>query len=169
MARTRLRPGSVNPGLLPQARRIRPAAPVGAINLGPADGSLARQQAASAESEVRPGPRPPTLRPYRPRTGEAGPEALSTPSLPIICFHRPRKSVGCLRADLPIMSRWGPDPRACDGARVRLGRFSGDGRRLSRHLQLDYSPGGVVHLRYGQAEPVPQAPSAKLATRSRSR
>src|SRR6516165_5381686 len=25
-------------------------------------------------------------------------------------------------------------------------------------LQLDRSPGGVVHLRYSQAEPVPQAP-----------
>src|SRR6266566_4830838 len=29
--------------------------------------------------------------------------------------------------------------------------------RYPRCLQLDHPPGGVVHLRYGQAEPVPQA------------
>jgi hypothetical protein len=38
---------------------------------------------ASAESEVRPGPRLPTLRPCSVKIGEAGPEALSTFSLPI--------------------------------------------------------------------------------------
>jgi len=30
--------------------------------------------------------------------------------------------------------------------------------RYPWRLQLDHAPGGVVHLRYGQAEPVPQAP-----------
>jgi hypothetical protein len=53
-------------------------------NWGPADKSLARQpDAASADSEVRPGPRFPTLRPHQLKTGEAGPEALPTSSLPI--------------------------------------------------------------------------------------
>src|SRR6266571_1110289 len=37
---------------------------------------------ASAESKVRPGPRPLTLRPHHRKTAEAGPEALSTVSLP---------------------------------------------------------------------------------------
>ena len=50
---------------------------------GPADRSSRRTaRAASAESEVRPGPRPPTLRPHHRKTTEAGPEALSTLSLP---------------------------------------------------------------------------------------
>src|SRR5437763_17077883 len=40
---------------------------------------------ASAESKVRPGPRPLTLRPHHRKTAEAGPEALSTVSLPNIC------------------------------------------------------------------------------------
>src|SRR5271169_7213769 len=58
--------------------------PVGAIKTwDPADESLAGQpERASADSEVRPGPRPPTLRPYSVKIGEAGPEALSTSSLP---------------------------------------------------------------------------------------
>src|SRR5690348_14722110 len=40
---------------------------------------------ASAESKVRPGPRPLTLRPHHHKPAEAGPEALSTVSLPNIC------------------------------------------------------------------------------------
>ena len=41
---------------------------------------------ASADSEVRPGPRFPTLRPYHAKTAEAGPEpeALPTSSLPTL-------------------------------------------------------------------------------------
>jgi hypothetical protein len=66
----------VKPRPLVQARQIRPAPPVGARNWGPADRSFRRTtRAASADSEVRPGPRPPTLRPYHLKTGEAGPEA----------------------------------------------------------------------------------------------
>ena len=44
------------------------------------------------------------------------------------------------------------------------GRFSGGGRSTSSGvrypgcLQFDHAPGGVVHLRYRQPEPVPQAP-----------
>jgi len=55
---------------------------------GPA-GRSSRKTArtASAESEVRPGPRLPTLCPYPVKTGEARPEALSTSSLPNICLY----------------------------------------------------------------------------------
>src|SRR5512142_192576 len=66
------------PRPLAQARQIRPAAPVGARNLGPGrQVDLKTARAASADSEVRPGPRLPTLRPYQPKTTEAGPEATS--------------------------------------------------------------------------------------------
>ena len=36
----------------------------------------------SADSEIRPGPRPPTLRPHHRKTAQAGPEAQPTSSLP---------------------------------------------------------------------------------------
>src|SRR6266851_5240348 len=50
---------------------------------GPADRSSRKTaRTASAESEVRPGPRLPTLCPYPVKTGEAGPEVQSTSSLP---------------------------------------------------------------------------------------
>src|SRR6266480_5205063 len=72
------------PRPLAQARQIRPAAPVGAIKPGPGRRIVIKTaRAASADSEVRPGPRPPTLRPRQVETGEAGPEALPTSSLPI--------------------------------------------------------------------------------------
>src|SRR6266487_824822 len=72
------------PRPLVQDGQIRPAVPVGAIKTSdPADRSFRRTtRAASAESEVRPGPRLPTLRPHHLKTGEAGPEALPTLSLP---------------------------------------------------------------------------------------
>src|SRR5215831_8672832 len=60
------------PRPLAQARQIRPAAPVGAWKRGPADKSLAGQA----------GTQLPTLRPHQAKTTEAGPEALSTSSLP---------------------------------------------------------------------------------------
>jgi len=70
------------PWPLAQARQIRPAAPVGALRLGPADRSFAGQpETASADSEVRPDPGP-TLRPHHRITSEAAPGALSTSSLP---------------------------------------------------------------------------------------
>ena len=74
------------PRPLVQAGQIRPAPPAGAVKTwGPADRSSRRTaRAASAESEVRPGPRPPTLRPHHRKTAQAGPEAQSTSSLPII-------------------------------------------------------------------------------------
>src|SRR6202040_2787293 len=86
MARTRWPVGTGKPRPLVQAGQIRPAPPAGAVKTwGPADRSSRRTaRTASAESEVRPGPRPPTLRPHHRKTAQAGPEALSTFSLPII-------------------------------------------------------------------------------------
>src|SRR5215469_5532824 len=70
------------PWPLTQARQIRPAAPVGALKLGPGR-QLVRKitRMASADSEVRPDPGP-TLRPHHRKTPEAGPEHLPTSSLP---------------------------------------------------------------------------------------
>jgi hypothetical protein len=85
MARTRWPPGPVNPGLLPgQADQTGSAG--GCHNLGPGRQIVSKDSpsAASADSEVRPGPRPPTLRSNRDTTREAGPEALPTSSLPTL-------------------------------------------------------------------------------------
>src|SRR6266516_6039221 len=55
----------------------------GARKPGPGRQIVSQDNAsASAESKVRPGPRLPTLRPHHRKTAEAGPEALSTVSLP---------------------------------------------------------------------------------------
>src|SRR6266581_3548422 len=55
----------------------------GARKPGPGRQIVSQDNAsASAESKVRPGPRPLTLRPHHRKTAEAGPEALSTVSLP---------------------------------------------------------------------------------------
>ena len=51
---------------------------------------LRTARAASADSEVRPGPRPQTLRPYQAKTPEAGPEAQSTSSLPTLAHQGSR-------------------------------------------------------------------------------
>src|SRR6266700_2382107 len=63
---------------------------------------------ASAESKVRPGPRPLTLRPHHRKTAEAGPEALSTVSLPnrYDVVATPAQCAG--GADRPVMSYWSP-------------------------------------------------------------
>jgi hypothetical protein len=53
---------------------------------------------------------------------------------------------GCVTPETPS----GPGP----GSASLAGVVVGDPGRL----QLDHAPGGVVHLRYRQAEPVPQAP-----------
>src|SRR5712672_2015602 len=85
MARTRWPPGSVKPRPLAQAGQIRPAPLVGARKPGPrpADRFAGQPEQASADSQARPGPRLPTLRPSSVKIGEAGPEALPTLSLPI--------------------------------------------------------------------------------------
>src|SRR6185437_2132330 len=83
MARTRWPPGSGNPGLLPRPGRSDRQRRWVPLTWGPADRSFPRTaRTASADSQVRPGPRPPTLRPHQGKTGEAGPEALPTSSLP---------------------------------------------------------------------------------------
>src|SRR5882672_11662366 len=75
--------GPVNPGLLHRTGRSGRHAGGCQITWDPADESLAGQpERASADSRVRPGPRPPTLRPHHRKTAQAGPEALSTVSLP---------------------------------------------------------------------------------------
>src|SRR2546430_11751819 len=91
MARTRWPVGPGKPRPLVQAGQIRPAPLVGAVRpWDPADRSSRRTaRTASADSEVRPGPRLPTLRPYSVKIGEAGPEALPTLSLPTRCVKQP--------------------------------------------------------------------------------
>src|ERR1022692_941134 len=75
------------PRPLVQDGQIRSAPPVGARKTGarPTDRFARQPDAASADSEVRPGPRLQTLRPYQAKTSEAGPEAQSTSSLPTRC------------------------------------------------------------------------------------
>src|SRR4249920_3235089 len=83
MARTRWPVGTVNPGLYPGWADQTGTAGRCHKTWGPADRSSRRTaRTASAESEVRPGPRLPTLCPYPVKIGEAGPEALPTLSLP---------------------------------------------------------------------------------------
>src|SRR5437763_826287 len=75
--------GPVNPGLLPRTGRSGRHRRWVPEKLGPGRQiDLRTARAASADSEVRPGPRPQTLRPYQAKTTEAGPEAQSTSSLP---------------------------------------------------------------------------------------
>jgi hypothetical protein len=104
MARTRWPPGSGNPGLLPRPGRSDRQRRWVPLTWGPADRSFPRTaRTASADSEVRPGPRPPTLRPHQGKTGEAGPEALPTSSLPNRCGSQLRRRRGRSRADWPVM------------------------------------------------------------------
>src|SRR2546429_6832662 len=99
------------PRPLAQARQIRPAAPVGAIKPGPGRRIVIKTaRAASADSEVRPGPRPPTLRPRQVETGEAGPEALPTPSLPTTCAPRCGRGSAYQSTDQPFRNGAGALP-----------------------------------------------------------
>ena len=76
MARTRWPTGPGNPGLLPRpGRPDRQRQWVPTTGARPADRLAGQPRMASAESEVRPGPRPPTLRAYRRKTSEAVPGA----------------------------------------------------------------------------------------------
>src|SRR6476469_1202612 len=69
----------------------------GATTWGPADTTaLTTARPASAESEVRPGPRPPTLRAHRAEARQAEPEALATPSLPTM----PTSALRRIRSEL---------------------------------------------------------------------
>ena len=93
MARTRWPPGPVKPRPLAQAGQIRPAPLRLPENLGPpqADRFAGQPERASADSQARPGPRLPTLRPCSVKIGEARPEALPTLSLPIPCGRKLRR------------------------------------------------------------------------------
>src|SRR6266702_2152848 len=64
---------------------------------------------ASAESKVRPGPRPLTLRPHHRKTAEAGPEALSTVSLPKISDRLAGQHIGVSRIEGQAGTQ-APDP-----------------------------------------------------------
>src|SRR4249919_3708107 len=91
----------------------------GARKPGPGRQIVSQDNAsASAESKVRPGPRPLTLRPHHRKTAEAGPEALSTVSLPNICGS-PRLGLNALAStDQPFRS--GPSPAGRIGLLVAV-------------------------------------------------
>jgi hypothetical protein len=73
---------------------------------------------------------------------------------PIIRLHRRHRSVGCLRADIPIMSRWGPGPQACASARraLSLGRPGGRYRRRITGLPSGATGGPAPQRRAAPAE-----------------
>ena len=114
------------PRPLAQARQIRPAAPVGTKETwARPTGRFPRQPAASADWQVRPGPRPPTLRPNQSKTAEAGPEHLSTSSLPTMNVYYFNRHFGAVLRRLSVLFlRAGfaarDVPRSCS----RLGRRS---------------------------------------------
>jgi hypothetical protein len=142
MARTRWPSGPVNPDLLPRPGRSDRQRRWVPENLGPADRSSRRTaRAASAESEVRPGPRFPTLRAHHIKIREAGPDALSTVSLPSMnCWEQCRQA-GRRAPDLTVMRcgvQWDTGrlegrPR-CPGLRDRARRHRYDlaGKRAHR-------------------------------------
>src|SRR5439155_13183265 len=107
--------GPGNPGLLHrpgrsdrQRRWVPGAGPGRQID-------LKTTRTASADSEVRPGPRPQTLRPYQAKTSEAGPEAQSTSSLPNThftiygCSLHPLRTYQSVLARLPVSPPPNPD------------------------------------------------------------
>src|SRR5258708_17053397 len=80
MARTRWPPGPVRPGLLPRPGRSDRQRRWVPKNLGPADRSFRRTtRMASADSEVRPEPRPLTIPPRQLIAREAGPKGYPHP------------------------------------------------------------------------------------------
>jgi len=156
----------VNPGLLHRTGRSDRQRRRVPKTWGPADRSSRRTaRTASAESEVRPGPRIPTLRPYPVKTGEAGPEALSTVSLPNICDCRGHGrcfGVSCHASSSVLSRRPGRPGRTGDGV-SRLASAGGPWRaaRLGggpggRHLQRTRSR--MARSTFAAAEPVTQLP-----------
>src|SRR5271169_1793073 len=97
--------GPVKPWPLIQARQIRPAAPAGARKTGtrPTDRFPRQPEAASADSEVRPGPRLPTLRAHHLKIREAAPEALPTLSPPNPCARKLTRWRGLSRTEDPVL------------------------------------------------------------------
>ena len=115
---------------------------------GPADRSSRRTaRTASADSEVRPGPRLPTLRPCSVKIREAGPEALSTLSLPTMCGLKAGLTSGGMRPDHPLLSlrvalhwRTGPGLKMLDAPVWR-------GIALSPATRRSLAPTGDHHAR----------------------
>ena len=96
----------------------------GAKTWGPADRTaLKTARTASAESEVRPGPRPPTLRADQAEARQAEPEALHT-SLPILVrphWLRGRVALRCSARDCsPAGAREGVCVQVVAGGLVQL-------------------------------------------------
>jgi hypothetical protein len=126
----------VNPGLLHRTGRSGRHRRWVPITWDPADESLEGQpDRASADSEVRPGPRPPTLRPHHRKTAQAGPEALSTVSLPITGGWVVRGSQTRGTPDRPVMDD-------------RTWAIAGSGRR-GRHLESRVQPPEAASTDWG--------------------
>ena len=156
MARTRWPPGPANPGLLPgQADQTGSAG--GCHNLGPGRQIVSKDSpsAASADSEVRPGPRPPTLRPNRDTTREAGPEALPTSSLPIPHGAPPRESSAAERAECPVRR----SPSGLSGLMVLGWAISGGATRKPSPVALPQVGARPVRSRHHASTGRGSAPS----------
>src|SRR5262249_21171161 len=132
------------PRPLAQARRIRPAAPVGATNLGPAGRSYPKTaRSASAESEVRPDP---GHRPYARITPEPRRQGRSTihilpaeyefrsarSNTPVFCAHIRRFGQ---HGRWPVRSRV---PRT-----YHCAKCAPPGRSRENSLSLAHAPAGV--------------------------
>ncbi len=148
MARARWPPELGTPASS-QARQIRSAPLAGATKTwGPADRSFRRTaRAASADSEVRPGPRLPTLRPYHPKTAEAGPEpeALPTSSLPTLYSAGYAAGRKAARAERPVIRPDGfGSPAYGAGYGVCPGWWLKVGGGLGRSGEHGIAPPGLV-------------------------
>jgi hypothetical protein len=109
------------------------SAPGGHENLGPADRSFGRTtRAASADSEVRPGPRPPTLTPHQGKARRQGrkhyphPPAESGSHVQLVIQYQRGCQIDQLCAPLSVLSRrrgrrviWSPRPEAAFHGRYR--------------------------------------------------
>src|SRR5579859_1946203 len=110
MARTRW-PPDWEPWPLAQARQHRDGTAGGCQrNLGPADRSNPKTTSGVSRIEGQAGPRPPTLRPHQAKPAEAGPEAQSTVSLPIIGARGPDIcGLGSVRIACSVLAPLGGD------------------------------------------------------------
>src|SRR6266496_3478285 len=152
MARTRWPPDPENPGLLPRPGRSDRQRRWVPQNLGPADKSILKTaRAASADSEVRPGPRPPTLRPHHSKAREAGPEAL-THILPAE-YERPRQCP-VHRGSAPQNSQFG---------RCRIRERPG----ISPARSAGFGGSVPVHDRHGHLRARPDARMGSIRTLKR--
>jgi hypothetical protein len=82
----------------------------------------------------------PTVNPLR-RSRKITEAFLPVSRSPIICLHRPHRSVGCQRADFPIMSRWG---RIHGRARLPCEHFRQEDPAPSGQAMADAADGGFM-------------------------